>query len=161
MRILSGAELLVAERWMDEAAKVALRSGCQRARCGSVIIAGNFEIGYGFNSPPDNLESQRRCSSDKSDLDKKVSDKTCCVHAEQRAIINALKRHAASLRGASLYFTRIDEEGKIIFSGEPYCTICSKMALDVGIKYFVLWKSEGMCCYDTEEYNLASFNYKG
>jgi hypothetical protein len=35
-------------------------------------------------------ENQRRCSNDKDKYNKKVTDKTCCVHAEQRAIMNAL-----------------------------------------------------------------------
>ena len=33
------------------------------------------------------------------------------------------------------------------------------MALDAGIKKFVLWHEQGICIYDTEEYNEISFNY--
>jgi hypothetical protein len=45
-------------------------------------------------------------------------------------------------------------------SGKPYCTICSKSALDIGIKEFVLWHEDGICAYDTAEYNLLSFDYQ-
>jgi hypothetical protein len=48
-------------------------------------------IGKGFNSPPGLKESQRRYFCLKENFDRKITDKTCCIHAEQRAIIDALK----------------------------------------------------------------------
>jgi len=33
------------------------------------------------------------------------------------------------------------------------------MALDVKIAEFVLWHKEGICVYNTEEYNQLSFEY--
>ena len=148
------------EQFMNEALEEAKKSTCSRKKCGSVIVKNNEVIGRGFNSPPNNLESQRRCKLNKEDYHKKVTDKTCCVHAEQRAIIDALAKNSEKIKDSILYFIRLDEEGKKAFSKEPYCTICSKMALDVGIKYFVLWHKEGICFYDTEEYNKASYEYK-
>ena len=118
-------------------------------------------IGQGFNSPPQNLESQRRCHCDKAQYHKKVTDKTCCIHAEQRAILDALKFASDKLIGSDLYFIRLDPEGKPAKSGNPYCTICSKMALEVGIKTFNLWHPEGIVAYDTEEYNILSYQYQG
>lgn len=117
-------------------------------------------IGSGYNSPPRDLESQRRCQCDKKILDSKVTDKTCCIHAEQRAIMDALSKNAEKLPGSRLYFVRIDDEGKMKFSGEPYCTICSKMAIDTGIQEFVLYRKDGLHVYDTEEYNLISFQFQ-
>jgi len=35
------------------------------------------------------------------------------------------------------------------------------MTLDIGIKEFVLWHEKGFCVYDTDEYNVLSFGYKG
>lgn len=55
---------------------------------------------------------------------------------------------------------RLDEYNGKIISGKPYCTICSKLALDVGISEFVLWHNEGICVYNTIEYNEISFGYK-
>jgi hypothetical protein len=34
------------------------------------------------------------------------------------------------------------------------------MALDIGIKNFVLWHEKGICTYNTEEYNSLSFDFK-
>ena len=49
---------------------------------------------------------------------------------------------------SDLYFIRLDQEGEITKAGEPYCTICSKMALEVGIKNSHLWYAEGIVAYD-------------
>ena len=97
----------------------------------------------------------------KDTLDKTFkSDKTCCIHAEQRAIMDALKDYPGQIRESRLYFIRLDDQNQPKKSGKPYCTICSKMALDAGISEFVLWHKEGITVYDTKEYNELSFQYK-
>ena len=87
-----------------------------------------------------------------------MTDKTCCIHAEQRAIIDTLT-NKENIEGSDLYFTSVDKKN-IVYSENPYCTICSKLALDIGIKNFILWHKEGIRAYDAEEYNNLSFNYK-
>ena len=89
---------------------------------------------------------------------KPKSDCTCCVHAEWRAIMNALAQHG-DITGASLYFTRVDEQGAIVYSGEPYCTVCSRLALDAGIAHFCLWHEHGIMRYDTHDYNERSYAF--
>ena len=147
-------------KYFDKVIEIAKKSTCERAKCGCVIVNSNEIIGGGFNSPPKNLENQRRCSNDKELYHKKVTDKTCCIHAEQRAIFDALKNNPKKLSSSRLYFIRIDENGNPTKSGKPYCTICSKMALDVGISEFVLWHEKGICVYKTEGYNTLSFDFK-
>jgi deoxycytidylate deaminase len=85
-------------------------------------------------------------------------DRTCCVHAEWRAIFDALRHSPNELIGSQLYFSRIDESGIIKKSGKPYCTVCSRLALDVGVKEFVLWHEEGVVAYEVGEYNQLSYN---
>ncbi|HBB04423.1 TPA: hypothetical protein DCZ39_06090 [Patescibacteria group bacterium] len=75
--------------------------------------------------------------------------------------MNTLIDNPDKIIGARLYFIRIDDEGKPAKAGKPYCTICSKMTLDAGVKEFVLWHEEGICVYDTDEYNTLSFAYAG
>jgi|SRR3989344_1038409 len=146
--------------FIDKAIEIAKQSTCERAKCGSIIVKDNVIIGQGFNSPPSNLESQRRCNNSKENYHKKVTDKTCCVHAEQRAIMDALKNNPTRLKNSTLYFIRLSKENEKQFAGNPYCTICSKMALDVGIKEFILMHKDGIKSYNTEEYNQLSYNYK-
>ncbi|MBS3099513.1 hypothetical protein J4462_04835 [Candidatus Pacearchaeota archaeon] len=159
MKILDGVEEEEAFNFLTKAYEAALKSSCGKDKCGSVIVKDEEIIGEGFNSPPGNLEGQRRCNCDKKKLHKKVTDKTCCVHAEQRAVMDALSKNSDKLNGSRLYFIRLDDEGKISFAGKPYCTVCSKMALDSGIKEFVLYHKEGIGVYDTGEYNLLSYGY--
>lgn len=159
MRFLEGHENEEALKFISLCVSVAKKATCSRSKCGSVIVNDGEVIGEGFNSPPGNLESQRRCSIKKNEYDLKVTDKTCCVHAEQRAIMDALKNNSGKIVGSRLYFVRLDEEGNISFAGKPYCTICSKMALDSGVKEFVLYHEKGICVYDTEGYNDLSFGY--
>lgn len=159
MYYISGSEINEAEDWIQKAAKIALSATCDRSKCGCIIISDNKCIGVGCNTPPNNLESQRRCCCSKDNYHKKVTDKTCCIHAEQRAIMDALRNHPDKIVGSRLYFIRLDKENKPSFAGKPYCTICSKIALDVGIIEFVLWHREGICVYDTEEYNNLSYQY--
>ena len=161
MKLLTWQNHTQAEFFIQQAAEIAQKATCERSKCGCVIVKDGEIIGKGFNSPPQNLESQRRCHCDKEQYHRKVTDKTCCIHAEQRAILDALKFASDKLIGSDLYFIRLDQEGKPAKSGNPYCTICSKMALEVGIKTFHLWHSEGIVAYDTEEYNILSYQYQG
>lgn len=163
MRILTDWEASQAQQWLEEARKVALQSRCSRARCGTVIVKqhGSEEIiASGFNGPPLGREENSRCLRKHEIQPGFKSDKTCCIHAEQHAIMHAMK-HVDILPYCRLYFVRLNDEGQIKPSGKPYCTICSKMALHSGIAEFTLVHKEGITVYNTKEYNDLSFQYNG
>jgi deoxycytidylate deaminase len=145
--------------WITPTINIAKQATCTRSKCGSIIVQNNQIIGQGFNSPPSNLESQRRCQRKHELQSGFKSDRTCCIHAEQRAIIDALSHHANDVPGSTLYFIRLNRSNQLEPSGPPYCTICSKMALDTGISQFVLWHTEGPKAYNTADYNDRSFLY--
>jgi dCMP deaminase len=159
MEYLEGIKKDEALSFILLASEVAKKATCQRAKCGSIIVKDEKIIGRGFNSPPGDFESERRCHKFKGRLNEKVTDKTCCEHAEQRAIIDALKKNPGKIENSRLYFIRLNLNNELTFAGKPYCTICSKMALDVGISEFVLYHKEGIAVYNTKEYNLLSYNY--
>ncbi len=141
----------------EEQAKLAT---CERAKCGAVIVKNYKVIGRGFNSPPG--DSEHLCHVDKKTLHEKVTDKTCCAHAERRAMDNALSDfNKEILKGSMMFFSRLDDEGHMIFSGNPYCTRCSKDALDLKISKWVLRHKSGIYVYGAEEYHELSRNYKG
>jgi len=120
------------------------------------VLAKNGKIiGQGWNSPPGDI-CIKKCFKDDLPKDFK-SDKTCCIHAEDRAIRNALARAPSEVRGSQLFFIRLDDKNEMQIAGKPYCTMCSKLALDVGIAEFVLWHEQGITAYGAEEYNLISF----
>ena len=157
MRILYGLEKDEAKRHFNLAADLARGSKCLRARGGALIVNGNMGVAGGHNSPPGDVGIDRCFKDDLPDGFK--SDRTCCVHAEKRAIHNALSTHPGKLEDARIYFTRIDENNQIVKAGRPYCTGCSKDILDVGIAEVVLWHENGICVYDSVEYNELSFKH--
>jgi deoxycytidylate deaminase len=126
--------------YFKEAANVAKNATCHKAKCGSVVVAiDGTVIGTGYNAPPLNDESQRTCESAWDLSSKPKYDKTCCVHAEWNAILDACKSYPDKIQGSTLYFMRIDENGDFTQAGEPYCTVCSRLAMQSGIGYFCLW----------------------
>ena len=159
MKILSGNEEIKAKEYFLKAAEIAKNATCERSKCWCVIVKDWEIIWIWFNSPVKWLESQRRCNNNKELYNKKVTDKTCCIHAEQRAIIDALKNNGDKIDGSHLYFIRLNKEWEMSRSWEPYCTICSKLALETGVKYFYLRHENWITQYNTEEYNLLSYKF--
>jgi len=147
------------EKYFEQAGRVATHATCYRAKCGSIIVAKDGKvIGRGFNAPPLNDESQRKCDEEFYSDKKPNSDKTCCVHAEWNAILNALRDHPGEVADSTLYFMRVNDAGEFTQAGKPYCTVCSRLALQSGIKIFGLWNN-GPKMIDTKQYNLASYDY--
>jgi deoxycytidylate deaminase len=145
--------------WISRAGKEAENSLCLRSSCGAIVAKDYNCLGKGFNSPPGNIKLER-CFKDTLPENFK-SNRDCCNHAEERAIVLARDKWSpVSVQGSTLYFARINENKKIITVGKPYCTQCSKMALDNKIAKWVLLHDFGFCEYDAEEYNEISFGRK-
>lgn len=145
--------------YFQKAAEEAANATCYRAKCGSVIVSKDGDIiGRGHNSPPLDDESQRTCNND-YDLSRIAKyDKTCCVHAEWNAILDACKANPDKIAGSTLYFMRIDDKGDFTEAGDPYCTVCSRLALQSGVSNFALWNTEPDI-RSTLDYNQDSYNY--
>jgi deoxycytidylate deaminase len=147
------------EDYFKEAGNVAQKATCNRAHCGAIIVSSDGRIiGKGYNAPPLGDEGQRMCDTELDQSIKKNNDKTCCVHAEWNALIDALKHHGADVEGSTLYFMRVDENGRFTEAGEPYCTVCSRLALESGVALFGLWNG-GPEMIDTAPYNQKSYAY--
>lgn len=159
MYFLDTTEEVLLQHFFDILIDTAKKATCIRSKCGSIIVKNEEIIWKWYNSPPWNQEHQRRCENNKSEYHQKVTDKTCCIHAEQRAIFDALKYFPQKIIGSRLYFIRLDDSQMPKFSWVPYCTLCSKSALDAGIDEFVLWTEQWFCVYNTQEYNDLSFEY--
>lgn len=148
-----------AVRWMHAAGEVAKRALCLRAKCGTVIVKNGEIIGEGYNAPPLDMEEHRTCHLEFENPGKPKYDRTCCMHAEWRAVLDASGRNPEKLPGSTLYFMRIDSDGNMTRAGEPFCTVCSRFALDAGVATFCLWQEEGIRAYPTGEYNKISYAY--
>ena len=159
MKFLKGTDEQDGIRWMNEAAAAARRALCLKARCGTVIVQDGKIIGEGYNAPPLDDQKNRTCLDEYKNTGKPKYDHTCCMHAEWRAIMDALRKHPDKIAGSRLFFVRVDDAGNIKKSGKPYCTVCSRLALDAGIAEFLLWHEEGIGAYPTDEYNRLSYSY--
>ena len=146
------------EDYFKEAGRVAEKALCLRDKCGAVIVVSGEIIGKGYNAPPLDDIDYRKCHLELAESMKPKSDRTCCMHAEWRAILDALP--TGKIIDSTLYFVRVDDEGSIKESnGIPYCTVCSRLALDTGIAYFGLWTNEGAKMFETKEYNEISYQF--
>ena len=112
--------------YMNIAVQVSLRSTCSRRRVGAVIVKNNNILSTGYNGSPSGLpnciEFNGRCYRSKHNIPSgEALDKCYAVHAEQNAIMNALK-NGNDLQGASIYVTTFP------------CSTCSKLIIQSGIK---------------------------
>lgn len=162
MQTLTGQAQTDALRWLEEAAVTARNSTCCRRRCGSVLVRNGKVLGAAWNGLPGKPgQSKIHCTPYAPHLKTGFkSDKTCCIHAEERLVMEALRDHK-NLAGSIMYFASVDEEGNRLPSGQPSCTICSKMALEGGVESWVLEHESGITLYESAEYNQLSFEYKG
>jgi deoxycytidylate deaminase len=159
MRRITGEELESIKPYFELAAGAARKATCLRAKCGAVIIKNGTVIGEGYNTPPLGDETQRMCAVEKDLTKKPKHDKTCCVHAEWSAVLDACKNNADKMNGSTLYFMRLKNTGDFDDFGEPLCTTCSRLTMEAGVNEFVIWNNEGADAYLLPEYNLASYDF--
>lgn len=150
----------IVDVWLESAAVEARRASCLSAKCGSAIVSRRGRlVGRGSNGPAGDGSSRTCLRRDWLTADKPLYDRTCCIHAEWRAINDAMRHHPSALSGATLYFMRVDAEGNWARAGAPYCTVCSRLILEAGIADVVLWQDCGPRIFAAEEYNRLSYEY--
>lgn len=159
MERITGIHLKEVLPYFEAAGEIAKKATCHRAKCGTVIIKNDRIIGQGYNGPPLDQEENRTCDNVHDLSIKPKYDKTCCIHAEWRAILDALRNNGDKIQDSNLYFMRVDQEGNFTDAGQPYCTTCSRLALESGVGKFALWNSNGADFYGTQEYNLVSYSF--
>src|SRR5687768_16822602 len=107
MRYLTGDEEREAVQWMERAAEMARKALCLKAKCGTVIVKDGEVIGEGYNVPPLDDPRNRTCLDTYDFPNKPGYDRTCCMHAEWRAILDALQRNSEKIKDSRLYFMRV------------------------------------------------------
>ncbi len=163
MKTLSEFEAKPLMCYFKAAASAANQSTCLRAHCGSVIVSQQDEIiAKGSNCPAGGQESNRTCLIDRPGGSPKPKyDTTCCVHAEWQAILRAALDHSDKLGGSRLFFMRVDADGQMTKTGDPLCTVCSRLAMESGIKEFIMWHQEGVRIYPLAEFDRLSYAFHG
>lgn len=103
--------LKAAEHYSEEAT-------CNRAKVGCVIAMGNMQLSEGYNG---SISGEPHCTDEGVGCLHNAEGRCIrCIHAEQNAIINAMKK-GVSIEGATAYVTH-----------EP-CENCTKMLRQAGI----------------------------
>jgi len=158
MRFLQGEEAERARGYLAKAAEVAKKGRCLKSQRGVVIVKGEEIIGEGYNAPP----GRYICEVCLREIKKPLrfgdfnTEPCSALHAEQRAIIDALRKGYLDLSGTIMYHIKV-KEGQIRKTEGPSCTICSKLILEVGIGKFVNYEKKGIIEYLAEEFNELSF----
>lgn len=139
--------------FLEQAAREARKSGCRKSQRGAVIAdeVGNI-VGRGYNMPT----ICGKCCMRQDIRDNGQAERCAAIHAEQMAVLDAFSRRE-SLRGLTLYHIKV-QDGQMIPSGHPSCTVCSRIIAFTGVKV-VLWHREGYALYQPEEFNDLSFKY--
>ena len=112
------------EYFMKIAREVSTRSTCLRRQVGAVIVKNKRILSTGYNGAPSGLKhcAEVGCLREQLGILSGENQELCRgLHAEQNAIIQAAL-HGVPIAGSSLYSTH-----------KP-CVLCSKMAINAGIK---------------------------
>ena len=120
------SRLGIHEYYMNMAVAASLRSTCMRRKVGAVIVKDNRILSTGYNGAPSGLpnciDNCNRCYRSAHNIPSgQMLDMCYAVHAEQNAIMNALKT-GEDLRGAVLYVNTYP------------CVTCFKLTVQSGIK---------------------------
>lgn len=155
MRFLEGEEKEEAMKFILEAAEEAKKSTCKKSHRGVVIVKNGEIIGRGRN----NTTIEKYCNPCiRENIRDKGNVELCAAyHAEQDAIIDALEK-GRKLNGSRMYHVKV-KNGEIKTSGEPSCTVCSRLVVRSKIGEFVLLHDKGVAVYDSKEFNEKSFEY--
>jgi dCMP deaminase len=116
------------EYFMEITDIVAKRSTCLRRTVGAVIVKDKHILTTGYNGAPrglDNCVELNSCLRQEMKINSGEKHEICRgAHAEQNAIVQAAY-HGIKIEGSTLYCTYMP------------CVICSKMAINAGIKRIV------------------------
>lgn len=145
-------EIEKTKKYMELAAKEAKKSTCKKSQRGVVIIRGGVILSKGHNK----VTLSELCNPCIRENIKDNSRVELCsaIHAEQMALLNVKNR---LLKDAKMYHIEV-KDGKMKPSGNPSCTVCSRMIYEAEIE-FVLWHEKGYAVYGPEEFNKISFDY--
>ncbi len=154
MRLVTDeTEKRIIEGYLLEAAREASKSVCTKSQRGAVIVRDGEIIGRGYNKPTIDYLCNP-CIREEIRDNSRV-ELCSAIHAEQMAILDALKR-GESLEGSTLYHVKVKNR-EMKPSGPPSCTVCSRLILESGVSEVVLWHREGYAVYTAEEFNRLSF----
>ena len=144
------------QRYMEIAWEEAKKAKCKKSHFGAVIVKGGKVISTEHNAPVDEKECSI-CLRLKHGLGSGKGSELCySVHAEQRALLNALKNRK-NIEGGVMYIGHLKNGEIKKFSGKPFCTICSKLIAASGLKGVMLYNGDNYVFLSSKEFHDESF----
>lgn len=113
--------------YMDIARAVTARSNCKGRRVGAVVVRENRIVSTGYNGTPQGVTNCNdggcaRCDPASGVESGTFYDLCLCVHAEENALLSAVRLGSGGLDGATIYTTV-----------KP-CFSCMRQLIQAGIK---------------------------
>ncbi len=141
------------------ATKIATGAGCAKSKRGVVIWSDEGVLAAGSNSPPTGFICGGSCGPQCNKV---------AVHAEQRALMNCLKR-GKRVVGAEMLHVKVTQQEDGVWlataGGPPSCVDCSKLILESGIAGMWLYEDrpEGpsLVRYTAQEFHEATLTNLG
>lgn len=123
---------------------------CLKSKRG-VAIWDKHEVAIASsNSPPIPFKCDDTCKNGCSKI---------AVHAEQRAIIDALQRGFILSECNMMHVKTINNE--LVISGGPSCVDCSKLIVETGIQNMWLYEEAGWIEYSAEDFHTETLKNIG
>lgn len=139
---------------LQHAVEYAKNSKCQSQRGVVIWHRQKGLISAGWNAPP------KPFVCDGSDACRGVCAKTA-IHAEQAAIIQALKLYDYMvIHECEMLHVKI-VDGKAVTSEKPSCWQCSKLILETRLKSMWLYQKEGFVEYSPLEFHKQTLDNCG
>jgi deoxycytidylate deaminase len=119
---------------IDEMISIGSEGNCEKSKRVSAIVYQNGFSVIETNSPPFPFVCQ------KNEKCKKACNQLC-VHAEERAILSALRKYGDVDFCICIHLKIVN--GQPAFSGSPSCITCARKLLECNIRYMYLWQETG------------------
>ena len=150
------------DRYIQRCLELADKSSCKKRKYGSVVVKNGEIVGEGFNHPASKEIEKILCNPCiRIDINSGTELEKCAdVHAEQAAIIDAYK-HVNDLSGTVLYVTGRSPDGELIKKSEKgfYCSFCSRIMAEAGIKEVRFPMTDGVGSLSKGEYLRSSYEF--
>lgn len=137
-----------------QAVRAAAESTCLSRRGAVVFTVAVADYVYEVKGTGHNFRPDGECTRDEAC--KKTCYYTAC-HAEQVALISAEFQNI-KLDKEVLYclHIKVDDQGKMVFSGPPACAQCAKLLLMQDYDGVYLYHETGWTLYDMQEFHELS-----
>jgi dCMP deaminase len=144
------------EYWFELAKEEAKKSTCLRMKFGAYIVREGKMLGKGSNCPP--YQACTSCMREENNIAPRTRAEYChAVHAEQSAIINAMKNNG-SIKGSTLIIAGYNPQTGTITYNRFSCTLCARLIAAAEIEGVITLTPGGLKYRSSREVYDEAYN---